>query len=137
MNVQRYARVAGALFLISLVAGGFSEAYVPGKILVSADPAATIANIRNFAFMYRLGFASFMIESLCDIVLVVILYALLKPVNKELSMMAAFIALIGTAVFAVAELFYIAPVLILRGAADYLNTFSAAQLNSLVLLSLK
>jgi hypothetical protein len=137
MNVQRYARIAGALFLISLAAGGFGEAYVPAKMIVSTDAAATVANIRNFEFMYRLGFASFMIESLCDIVLVLILYALLKPVNKELSMMAAFIALIGTAVFAVAELFYIAPVLILGGANTYLNTFSTEQLNSLVLLSLK
>ncbi|HKP36974.1 MAG TPA: DUF4386 domain-containing protein [Pyrinomonadaceae bacterium] len=137
MNVQRWARIAGVLVLVSLVAGGFGEAYAPSKIIVSADAAATVANIRNFEFLYRLGFAAFLIESLCDIALVVILYALLKPVNKELSLMAAFIALVGTAVFAVAELFYVAPVLIMRGAADYLNTFSPAQLNSLVLLSLK
>jgi hypothetical protein len=137
MKVQRWARIAGALLLISLVAGGFGEAYVPSKIIVSGDAAATVANIRNFEFMYRLGFAAFLIESLCDIALVVILYALLKPVNKQLSLMAAFIALVGTAVFAVAELFYVAPVLIMRGATDYLNTFSPDQLNSLVLLSLK
>jgi len=137
MNIQRWARVAGILLLVSLVAGGFGEAYAPARIIVASDAAATVANIRNFEFLYRLGFAAFMIESLCDIALVAILYALLKPVNKEFSLMAAFIALVGTAVFAVAELFYVAPVLIMRGAADYLNTFSAAQLNSLVLLSLK
>ena len=137
MNIQRWARVAGILLLVSLVAGGFGEAYAPARIIVASDAAATVANIRNFEFLYRLGFAAFLIESLCDIALVAILYALLKPVNKEFSLMAAFIALVGTAVFAVAELFYVAPVLIMRGAADYLNTFSAAQLNSLVLLSLK
>ena len=137
MNVQRWARIGGVLLLVSLVAGGFGEAYAPSKIIVSGDAAATVANIGNFEFLYRLGFAAFLIESLCDIALVVILYALLKPVNKELSLMAAFIALVGTAVFAVAELFYVAPVLIMRGATDYLNNFSPAQLNSLVLLSLK
>ncbi|MFN2576325.1 MAG: DUF4386 domain-containing protein [Pyrinomonadaceae bacterium] len=136
MNVQRYARMAGLLFLVSIVAGGFGEAYMPSKIIVSGDPAATASNIGNFEFLYRLGFAAFMIESLCDITLVVILYALLKPVNRELSLVAAFIGLVGTALFAFAELFYFAPPLIIGG-AGYLKTFSPDQLNSLALLSLK
>jgi hypothetical protein len=136
MNVQRYARIAGVLFLLSLVAGGFGEAYVPSKLIVSADAAATAANIRNFDFLYRLGFAGFLIESLCDITLALILYALLKPVSKELSLLAAFFGLMGTALFAFAELFYFAPPLIMGG-AGYLKTFSPDQLNALVLLSLK
>ena len=136
MNVQRYARIAGVLFLVSLVAGGFGEAYVPYKIIVSGDAAATAANIRNFDFLYRLGFAGFLIESLCDITLVLIMYALLKPVSRELSLLAAFIGLVGTALFAFAELFYFAPPLIIGG-AGYLKTFSPDQLNSLALLSLK
>src|SRR5437016_715813 len=136
MNVQRYARIAGVLFLVSLVAGGFGEAYVPSKIMVSGDAAATAANIRSFEFLYRLGFAAFMIESLCDITLVLIMYALLKPVSRELSLLAAFIGLVGTALFAFAELFYFAPPLIIGG-ADYLKTFSPDQLNALALLSLK
>jgi len=135
MNIQRYARIAGVLFLVSMVAGGFGEAYVPSKLIVSADPAATAANLRNFDFLYRLGFASFMIESLCDTALALILYVLLKPVNKQLSLLAAFFGLMATATFAFAELFYFAPQLILGRA--YLNGFSPDQVNSLVLLSLK
>src|SRR6266446_9858783 len=137
MNVQRYARIAGVLFLLSLVAGGFGEAYVPSKLIVSADPTATAANLRNFDFLYRLGFASFLIESLCDIALALILYVLLKPVSKELSLLAAFFGLMAAATFAFAELFYFAPQLIMRGSAGYLQTFSPDQLNALVLLSLK
>ena len=136
MNVQRYARIAGILFLISLVCGGFGEAYVPSKLIVAGDAAATVANIKNFDFIYRLGFAAFLIESLCDIALVGILYVLLKPVNKTLSLLAAFVGLVGTALFAFAELFYIAPLLI-TGGADYLKTFTPDQLNSLALLSMK
>ena len=135
MNVQRYARIAGVLFLLSLVAGGFGVAYVPSKLIVSADPTATAANLRNFDFLYRLGFASFLIESLCDTALALILYVLLKPVNKQLSLLAAFFGLMATATFAFAELFYFAPQLILGRA--YLNNFTPDQLNSLVLLSLK
>jgi len=137
MNVQRYARIAGALFLVSLVAGGLGEGYIPSKLIVAHDAAATVANIKNFDFLYRLGFATFLIESLCDITLVVILYALLKPVSKELSLLAAFFGLVGTALFAFAEAFYFAPLLLIAGGADYLKTFAPDQLNSLVLLSMK
>ena len=135
MNVQRYARIAGVLFLLSMVAGGFGEAYVPSKLIVSGDATATAANLRNFDFLYRLGFASFLIESLCDTALALILYELLKPVNKQLSLLAAFFGLMATATFAFAELFYFAPQLILGRA--YLNTFTTDQVNSLALLSLK
>jgi hypothetical protein len=136
MNVQRYARVAGVLFLISLVAGGFGEAYVPSKIIGAGDAATAAANVRNYESIFRLGFAAFLIESLCDITLVLILYVLLRPVNRQLSLLAAFFGLIGTALFAFAELFYFAPLLILGG-APYLKTFSTDQLNTLTLLSLK
>jgi hypothetical protein len=119
-----------------MVAGGFGEAYVPSKLIVSGDAAATVANLRNFDFLYRLGFAGFLIESLCDIALALIFYVLLKPVSKELSLLAAFFGLMASATFAFAELFYFAPVVIMRG-AGFLQTFSNDQLNSLMLLSLK
>ena len=135
MNVQRYARVAGVLFLLSMVAGGFGEAYIPSKLIVSGDAAATVANLKNFDFLYRLGFAAFLVESLCDITLALILYALLKPVSRELSLLAAFFGVMASATFAFAEIFYFAPVVIMR--AGYLQTFSPDQLNGLVLLSLK
>src|SRR5712675_2954759 len=104
MNVQRYARIAGVLFLLSMVAGGFGEAYIPSRLIVSGDAAATVANLKNFDFLYRLGFAAFMVESLCDVTLALILYALLKPVGKALSLLAAFFGLMASATFACAEL---------------------------------
>jgi len=61
---------------------------------------------------------------------------LLRPVRKDISLLAAFFGLVGTAVFAAAELFYLAPALILGGAGD-LKAFSPDQLNALALLSLK
>ena len=132
MNVQRYAKVAGVLFLLSLIAGGFGEGYFPSRLVVSGDAAATVANIRNNAFMYRLGFATFLLESFSDIALVMIFYALLKPVSKELSLLAAFFGLMGTALFAFAELFYFAHTLIMR--VGPLNAFSPDQVNALILL---
>ncbi len=102
---------------------------------MSGDAAATVANLKNFDFLYRLGYAAFLVESLCDITLALLLYVLLKPVSKNLSLLAAFFGLMATATFACAELFYFAPLLIIRG--GYLQTFSPDQLNALMLLSLK
>ena len=136
MNVQRYARLAGALLLVSIVAGGLGEAYIPSKIIVSGDATATAANLRNFDFLYRVGFATFLIESLCDTALALIMYVLLKPVSRELSLAAAFFGLMATATFACAELFYFAPVVIMKNGAA-LTSLSPDQMNALMLLSLK
>jgi Domain of unknown function (DUF4386) len=135
-SVQMYARIAGVLLLLSLVAGGFGEAYVPSKLIVSSDATATAQNIKAFESLFHMGFAGYLIESVCDIALSVILYVLLRPVRKDIALLAAFFGLVGTAVFATAELFYLAPSLILGG-AGYLKTFAPDQLNTLALLSLK
>jgi len=135
-SVQTYARIAGVLFLISVVAGGFGELFVPSKLIVSADATATANNVIASKSLFRMGFASYLVEAMCDVALTFILYVLLRPVRKDLALLAAFFRLVSTAVFAVAELFYFAASLILGG-ADYLKTFSPEQLNTLALLSLK
>ncbi len=133
---RTYARIAGVLFLLSFVAGGFGEAYVPSRLIVSGDPAATAANFHANVLLFRMSFAGYLIEAVCDIGLALVLYELLAPVRKDLSLLAAFFGLVGTAVYAVAELFYFAASIILGG-ADYLKSFSPAQLNTVALLSLK
>ncbi len=135
MNIQRYAKVAGVLLLISIIAGGFGEAYAPSKLIVAGDAAATVANIKSFEFTYRLGFATFLIESFADITLALLFYALLKPVSRELSLLAAFFGLMGTALFAFAELFYLAPTLFMTVGLG--KAFSTDQIDELVLLSLR
>ncbi len=135
-SVQTYARIAGVLFLLSFVAGGFGEAYVPSKLIVSADATATAENIKALDSLFRMGFTGYLVEAVCDIALTLVLYVLLRPVRKDLALLAAFFGLVGTAVFGVAELFYFAASHILGG-ADYLKTFSPDQLNTLALLSLK
>ena len=53
--VQAYARIAGVLFLLSFVAGGFGEAYVPSRLIVSADATATAHNIIALDSLFRLS----------------------------------------------------------------------------------
>ncbi len=134
--VQTYARIAGVLLLLSVVAGFFGEAYVPSKLIVSGDAAATARNITTFNSLFRLGFASYLVEAVCDVALALLFYVLLKPVHKHLALLAAFFGLIATALYAVAQLSYFAASIILRN-ADALKTLSPDQLNDLALLSLQ
>ena len=133
---RTYARMAGVLFVLSIVGGGLGEAYIPSQLIASADATATANNIHAFASLFRWGFAAYLLEAACDITLALIFYALLRPVQKYLSLLAAFFGLVSTAVFAGAELFYFAALHILGG-ANYLKSFSPDQLNTLALLSLK
>lgn len=134
-DLQKYARAAGVLFLFSLIGGGLGEFYIPGRIIVAGDAAATAHNVITSNQLFRLGFATYLIEALCDIALSLVFYVLLRPVNKNIALLAAFVGLVSTAVFAVFELFYFLPAHILGG-ASYLKTFSPEQLNTLALFSL-
>ena len=131
-----YARVAGTLFLLSFLAGGLGEFYIPSQLIVSADAAATAKNILTSNLLFRIGFATYLIEAMCDVALTGILYILLRPVHKNLALIAVFFRLTSTILFGMAEFFYFAALPILGG-ADYLKTFSSDQLHTLALLSLK
>jgi Domain of unknown function (DUF4386) len=136
LNIQAYARAAGILFLVTLIAGGFGEGYMPSRILVPNDAAATAANIKANTFLFRLGFAGFLVESLCDTALALTFYVLLRPVDKHVSLLAAFFGLMAAATFAATELFYFMALHWLSD-ATYLKSFQPEQLQTLALLSIK
>jgi hypothetical protein len=135
-SVQTYARIVGVLLLLTIVAGFFGEVYVPSKIIVAGDATATARNIVTLNSLFRLGFATYLIEALCDVALALIFYVLLRPVQRNLALLTAFFGLISTALYAVGELFYFAVGIVL-GAGGALKGFTPDQLNSLALLSLK
>lgn len=135
-SVQKYARVTGVLFLLTIVAGGFGELIIP-RLIVSSDAAATARNIVASGSLFRLAFTGYLVEALCDVALAWLLYVLLRPVHENVALLAAFFGLVSTAVYAVAELCYFAALLILQGGTDYLKTFSPDQVDGLAFLALK
>jgi hypothetical protein len=124
------------LGLLSFVGGGFGEAYVPSVLIVSANATATARNIVASEFLFRLGFAGYLVEALCDVGLTWVLYVLLRPVHRDLALLTVCFRLISTAGFAMGEVLYFAASPILGG-ADYLKAFSPDQLNTLALLFVK
>jgi hypothetical protein len=131
-----YARVGGALYLFIIVAALFGEAYVRGSLLVARDPMATARNILGSETLFRVGLAGELLTCVCDVTVTLILYVLLKPVSRNLALLAAFFRLTFVAVYSVAKLFEIAALAALDG-TDYLKGFDARQLDDLAFVALR
>ena len=110
-TAQQYARWSGVLYLISMVAGAWGESHVPDTLLIANDLAGTAQRMASSVGLFRSSFASYLIEAACDITLNVLLYALLRPVSRSLSLLALCFGLMGTAIFAAGEMLYFAAAL--------------------------
>jgi Domain of unknown function (DUF4386) len=133
---QTYARVGGTLYLFIIVAALFGELFVRGRLIVRSDAAATASNILGSETLFRVGLAGEMLTCLCDVALAMILYVLLKPVSRNVALLAAFHRVTFVAVYATSKLFLVAAVVVLGG-ADYLKAFDPTQLQALAYLSLR
>lgn len=133
---QTYARIGGILYLFIIVAALFGEVFVRGRLIVSGDADATASNILGSETLFRVGLAGEMLTCACDVALAMILYVLLKPVSRNLALLAAFFRVTFVAIYGVAKLFEIAA-LVLLGDADYLKAFEPQQLHALAYVSLR
>ena len=135
-SLRLMARIAGALYLLTILTGIFSAGYVTGKLVVNGDAAATAANILAHRGLLQLGFAIYLIEMACQVAITALFYDLLKPAGRSVSLVAALLGLTGCIIKTFSRVFFIAPLFILGG-AHYLSVFSAEQLQALALLFLK
>ena len=123
------------MYLVIFIAAGFAELFVRGRLVVHGDAAMTAANILAHESLYRLGGVVQLIVVLaCDTGVALLLYGLLKPVGRTLSLFAASFRLIFVAVMAANSMNYFAPLVLLRG-AHLPGPFTTDQLQAMVLES--
>jgi hypothetical protein len=134
-SAQLNARIAGVLYLLIAVLAGFVHLYLPGELIVPGDAAATASNIQASEGLFRAGIGVELLLLLSEVALSVLLYVLLRPVGKTLSLIAAAARLVMTTVHGVNLLGHVA-VLLLLGGAGYRTAFAPGQLDALVMLSL-
>jgi hypothetical protein len=132
---QLYARIGGVLYLIIIVIGFCSELFVRDKLVVSGV-TATANNIMASESLWRISIAGDLILLVCAVPLTLILYVLLRPVNKHLALLAVLFNIVEFPIEAASKLCLFAA-LFLSGNADYLKAFEPHQLHALVTISLK
>jgi hypothetical protein len=131
---RKAARAVGIAYLTALPPAIFSEFYV--RQLVAAESAAqTARNVMTHERLFRLGIASNLTVFAIDIVLITALYVVLRPVNRNLALLAAGWGLIETAILVVVTLRDFEVLRILSG-ASYLHSFDANRLEALARLSI-
>jgi hypothetical protein len=82
-----------------------------------------------------LGFVANLIATVCYLAATLLVYVLLKPVNRSLSLLAAFFSLVGCAIGAVSCLFYLAPLAVIGG-TQTVFTVEQLQAQALTFLTL-
>jgi hypothetical protein len=131
-----YARIGGVLYLIIIVIGLFCETFVRDRLIVSGDATATANNIMASQLLWRIGISAELVMLACAIALAMIFYVLLRPVSRNLALLAVFFNLVSIALEAADMLNLFAALFLVKG-AEYLKTFEPSQRQTLAYLFLK
>jgi hypothetical protein len=129
------ARITGALWLTCIVTGVF--AFVAGwSLIVRGDAAATAANILANEALFRRAFAADVLSGASYLGVTGLLYFLLKPVDRSVSLLAAFFGLAGVGIGAVGYVSRLAALVLLNSDRS-LSAFPASQLQAMALFALE
>lgn len=106
------ARLTGLFYLLTIAFAGIGTS-IENRLINLGDAGATASNILAHGALLRTGWAAYLIEMACNIVVTALLYDLLKPVNKSVSRLAVYFALVAIIIKTMSRFFLIAPFFLL------------------------
>ena len=129
---MRHARIAGVLYLLVGIFGGFAEGYMEPKMYVAGNAAATAGNVVVNAGLVRIGIVSDLLDGTFFIFLAITLYVLLKHVHKSVAFAMVVLVALAVGIVSLNAVFEFEG---LRVATDssYVAAFGAVGSNALVL----
>jgi hypothetical protein len=128
-------RLGGLLYVVMSVFGFFAMAYVPGKLVVHGDAAATVNNVAMHETLFRLGIASQLIGQAGFIFVALALYQLLKGVNRRDASLMVTLIVVSIPIAFLNEVNSFAALLLIRG-SDFLSAVDKVQREALAMLFL-
>lgn len=134
-SIQKTARLAGLLYLIDAIAGGFGHFSLHGGLIVPGDATATVNNIKASATLLQFGIVSNLVDGIFFILLPLVLYKLLNHVNKNHAVLMVVFAVVSVPIACFNMVNQFAALQLANG-ADYLKVFDANQLHALVMFFL-
>lgn len=132
----KYARITGLFYLVIIVCGMASELFVRERLILWDNAAETVANIIANPMLFRLGFVSDLVMVICDVVVALTFYLLLKHVSTALSVLAALFRLMQSSILGTNLLNYYKPILLLQE-EGYKHAMDTESLNAQVLMYLQ
>jgi hypothetical protein len=130
------ARVAGFLYFIIMVTSLLSMIFIESRLVVQGNEAAAFNNIAANQILFRIGIAYDLLMFASVVGLAVALYIVLKPVSRNLSLLALSWRL-GEAILGGVTVLISSIVVLLTTSNGSLPVFSVEQLQALVGLFLK
>jgi Domain of unknown function (DUF4386) len=134
-RITNPGRFAGVLYVVTSIFGFFAMGYVPGKLIVHGDTAATSSNISAHETLFRLGIASQLIGMAGFIFVAFALYELLKDVDRRQAASMVILIVVSIPVAFLNEVNSMATLTLVRG-ADFLSAFDKPQREALAMLFL-
>ena len=131
-SIKKTARIAGFMYLGNIITGIFAQV-VRSTLIVPGDAAATAKNIMASEWLFRIGFVSDLIMVTFYLLMGLVFYVLLKPVNKNIALLMLLLNLAGVPMLGINMLNQFATLLLMSG-AGYLTVFGADQLHALGML---
>ncbi|UAK25488.1 DUF4386 domain-containing protein [Sphingomonas nostoxanthinifaciens] len=132
----RIARLAGAMYLGTIVLGLFAEVGARGSLIVGGDAAATARAILADETLFRAGIAADLAMLACYVGVTALFLDMFRPVHAGASRMAAAFSFIGIAVLAADTLLLLAPLRLLAP-SPALATLGEPQREAAALLALR
>ena len=129
----KLARIAGALYLIIFITAGFAQGFVREGMVVPGDAALTFENISASPFVFRLGLISDLVAFLLDAIISVILYLLLRPVDRAGAMSMAVLRLLAHPAIATVNLVHHFAAIQLVDGGALMSGWSPDQIEGMVL----
>jgi hypothetical protein len=129
---QKIARIAAFVFVLIFILGMSTELFIRPGMIVPGDSESTFRNIAASETLFRLSIVSDLIRQTLLMLLPLILYKILKLVNKTVAALMVIFYLVCVPISLLNELNHFA-VLLLSSGAGYLTAFKADQLNALVM----
>ncbi|MFZ2782858.1 MAG: DUF4386 domain-containing protein [Sediminibacterium sp.] len=129
------ARAAGLIYLVVIITGMFSLAYVPQKLIDWNNGRVTLNNITASRFLFRLGIYSSAVCYVAFTFLPLVLYKFLRTVNESHARAMVLLSLLSVPL-SFNNLQYKYAALTLTGKASFLQNISIAELQSKLMFSL-
>jgi uncharacterized protein DUF4386 len=134
--VKNLARIAGGLYLVNILTGGFAIGVVSAALVVPGNAVATAHNIQAHELLYRFGLVAHIITDVTNVPMAVIFYDLFRVVDRRLALLDVFFILVATAIESAGLLNQFAPLLLLHG-GQYASALTAQQLQALAYLPIE